>query len=129
RQFGLEYDRPERKYGTTKYGFRKLYALATDGIASLSIKPLKLSQFFSILMALISLTIFLVILWRQLFSQGSGLDLGLMLLLFCVLITSTVQLLNIYILGAYVGRTYLEVKRRPNFIIRQKITRRENMIE
>ena len=42
RQFGLEYDRPERKYGTTKYGFKKLYALATDGIASLSIKPLKL---------------------------------------------------------------------------------------
>ena len=129
KQIGLVYDRPGREYGSTKYSFKKLYALATDGITAMSIRPLKVSQLFSFFMALISLIILCLLLWRFFFSPDSGIDLGLMLLLFFILTTSTVQLLSIYILGAYVGRTYLEIKRRPTFIIDQKITNREGSPE
>lgn len=125
RQTGIQYDRPRRMHGTSKYPFKKLYSLATDGIASLSIKPLKISQMLSISTAAAAILLIAILLIINVKNMPSGIDAGIMLILLCILITSAAQLLSIYILGAYVGRTYLEVKNRPTYIIRETISKEE----
>lgn len=124
RQTALAYDRPKRSLGTTKYSLNKLYALATDGIAAISLRPLKFSQLASLMMIVVSIVSLVVLLARLFFRAHSGADFTLILILFCVLATSSVQLLSIHILGAYVGRTYLEVKHRPPYVVRQRISNR-----
>ena len=56
RQSELAYSRPARKAGSTKYTWTKLYALATDGIASLSTRPLRITQGLMFLSLLVTLT-------------------------------------------------------------------------
>lgn len=117
RQTAIAYDRPERVAGKPKYTIRKLYSLATDGIASMSIRPLRIAQLFSLIMMFLS-----VVLWLLLVAQLTSITPQFMradTLILALLVTSgnAVLLLCIYILGAYIGRGYLELKGRPPYII------------
>ncbi len=115
-QIGLKYDRPERAAGETKYSFRRLYQLATDGMASLSTRPLKFVQFMALVYFLLS-TSTIPFLFEYWFEENTT-DSLLLLILFFTIFSHGLVLLCIAIMGSYVGRTYLEVKRRPNHIIR-----------
>ncbi len=115
RQFGVEYDRDARAAGLPKYTFKKLFALAADGIFSFSSKPLKIAT------VLGALSIFAAILytirtvaWR--FFSGEELP-GFATIVVILLYFGSVQLFCIGILGEYISRIYDEVKARPNFII------------
>jgi len=123
RQCALPYDRPRRKLGVSKYTWPKLYALATDGIASLSIRPLRITQvlvFLSIVVTLVfvSLTSFAFLRsnkpdpYMGWFLATQGL----------IAFTSSLQLFSLYILGAYIGRMYLEVKSRPSYIVMKTVS-------
>jgi len=118
-QTGLSYDRPERAAGKTKYSFRKLYQLATDGITSISIRPLKVTQFLTIIYFFASLSVLIVILINITHKKNS--DQSFLLLLSVILISNTLVLLCLYIMSAYIGRSYLEGKGRPNYIIQEII--------
>jgi dolichol-phosphate mannosyltransferase len=118
-QVGVPYDRPERQAGTPKYGWKKLYQLATDGIASSSIRPLRGAQVLSFVYFLGTLPILLGLLWEALRSSGSSSSWQLLLIAFVVILGNATQLLCIYLLGAYLGRTYLEVKGRPPYLLRE----------
>lgn len=115
-QIGIPYDRPERARGKTKYTFSKLYQLATDGITSISIKPLKLAQFFALIYLFGSLAILSFI--GMSIKNYTSSDKNFLILLIVMLLSNSTVLLCIYVLGAYVGRGYLESKRRPNYIIK-----------
>lgn len=117
RQTGILYDRAERKAGKPKYTFKKLYKLATDGIAATSIRPLRIAQFCSVVFLSISGAL-CVIFFIELISKTDG-PMSSEILLLAILVSSGnfVLLLCIYILGAYVGRGYLEAKKRPSYII------------
>jgi polyisoprenyl-phosphate glycosyltransferase len=117
RQTGIEYDRPRRQAGKSKYNFARLYRLATDGVASSSIRPLKLAQVFSVSYVLLAFLLGLLLLLQQ--SVATNLKIPPVVLLGYLLIVTgnLVQVLCIYILGAYVGRTYLEVKGRPPYVV------------
>jgi glycosyltransferase involved in cell wall biosynthesis len=121
RQVGVEYDRPRRQAGTTKYTLGKLYRLATDGIASASTRPLKIAQASSFLFGLIAMALTLI-----LFLMLTGqLDVTVShpLLLASLLIASgnALMMLVLYVFSAYIGRMYLEVKGRPPYIIMERI--------
>jgi dolichol-phosphate mannosyltransferase len=116
KQTGLEYDRPERWAGKSKYGLNKLYRLATDGVASSSIRPLKLAQVFSVSYLVLILVLGLVILGRM-FSPALEMPTAVLVGYLLIISGNFVQLFCIYILGAYVGRTYLEVKGRPSYVL------------
>ena len=118
-QTGIPYDRPERAAGKTKYSFRKLYQLATDGITSISIRPLKVTQFFTIIYFLASLFVLIVILINIVHKKSS--DQSFLLLLAVILISNALVLLCLYVMSAYIGRSYLEGKGRPNHIIQEII--------
>ena len=121
RQEGLEYDRGTREHGRSKYTFRKLYRLATDGIASQSIRPLRIMQMITILYTGL-MVFFAVLFFREYLGEAAEPDRIRFLLTWLLLSISTLVItFGIYIMSAYLGRTYLEVKGRPCYIIAERI--------
>ena len=122
RQEAVDYDRPAREAGATKYAWAQLYRLATDGIASMSTRPLQAAQVASFFFGLLTLGFLGMLLGGFLVSPDT---VPRPFLLAYVLIASGNALLAfcIYILGAYVGRTYLEVKGRPPYVVMEIVTR------
>ena len=126
RQAALPYERESRRAGSSKYTFRKLYYLATDGLASMSIRPLKAAQFASFIFAGLALlfSFFLLARFNRIASRD---DSTIWFLMICLVVSlaAFVNLFCIYVLSAYVGRTYLEVKRRPSYVIMEVIGDRD----
>jgi glycosyltransferase involved in cell wall biosynthesis len=121
RQIGVEYDRPGRQAGQSKYTLGRLYRLATDGIASASIRPLRVAQFSSFVFGLIALVLTLALV----LALAGRLDVtpSHPILLASLLIASSNALimLCLYVLSAYLGRMYLEIKGRPPYIIMEQV--------
>ncbi len=122
RQHCVPYDRPARHLGTSKYTLHKLYALATDGIASLSVRPLRVTQlllFLSILgtLAFVGTAVYLYV--RQ--SMSTPYMVWFLATQGLIAFTASLQLLSFYILGGYIGRMYLEVKARPTYVVMRTI--------
>lgn len=121
RTTSVDYTRPERKRGNTKFSGWKLWNLALEGITSFSIVPLKIWTYIGFLVALCSFIYGGVIIVRTLVL---GIDVpGYASLASILLFMSGLQMTGMGILGEYVGRTYLESKRRPAFIIRSVHTK------
>jgi dolichol-phosphate mannosyltransferase len=121
RQTGVEYARPPRRAGASKYTLGKLYGLATDGIASASIRPLKLAQVSSFVFGMI--VCMLTVAFILIIAGDVHISVSHPLLLICLLIASSNALimLVLYVFSAYLGRMYLEVKGRPPYIIMERI--------
>jgi dolichol-phosphate mannosyltransferase len=112
RQIALQYHRPERVAGSAKYSLRDLYRLATDGIASFSVAPLRIAQFFAFVWFVATVGL---VAWALSTQSISSLDpmFGLVVLLS---FSMAMLFLCMYILGAYISRMYLETKHRPIYI-------------
>jgi dolichol-phosphate mannosyltransferase len=130
KQTGLQYERSSRAAGSPKYSFSKLYRLATDGVASASIRPLKISQVFSIFYLSLSLLLSIVCIFKLRSYQEAN-EIALWFLFCCMLIAlgGFVQSFCIYILSAYIGRGYLELKKRPSYIIMEVVGNGDNSIK
>ena len=115
-QVGYQYDRGRRKLGSSKYTFRQLYRLATDGLTSLSIRPLKVAQ--SLALLFIFYSIFILISSHLNLAHKSQEDL-ILYLSFSNAVSNAIILFCLYIFGAYIGRMYFEAKNRPVYIIRE----------
>lgn len=125
KQAGVFYDRASRFAGETKYPLRKMVKLAWDAVTSFSIAPLRLAAYLGFLVSLASFLFGILIIFGRLFwgmpevlgfsTRGWG------SLMAAVLFLAGVQLMVLGMMGEYLGRTYDEVKRRPLYIIRQKI--------
>ncbi len=123
RQSAFLYDRPGRELGVTKYTWRKLYALATDGIASLSIRPLRITQVMLFISAILTTGYISMLILLFLRSDHPGSQvLWFLTTQGLIAITSSLQLFCLYIMGAYLGRMYLEVKGRPPYIVMRTVT-------
>lgn len=125
KQEGVVYERTARIAGATKYSFPKLYKLATDGVASASIRPLRILQVFSILHLIFLLILALVVVTKYTSYLKANNEIALWFL-FCyalIAVGSFVQTLCIYILSAYIGRAYLETKGRPTYLLMEVINK------
>ena len=127
RQVGLPYERDARAAGRSKYTLRRLYFLATDGIASMSIRPLRVAQLFTVLFGIGALGFLFLSLQRYLAYRPTGDRMALYFLVTYMVVSaaSAANLICVYILSAYVGRTYLEVKNRPSFIVMEVVGERD----
>ena len=115
--FTLDYKRSARSSGTSKFNGWKLWKLAVEGITSFSTAPLTLWLYLG---GLIALSAFAYGLWIFIRTLIFGVDLpGYASLICLILLFGGLQLFGIGILGEYVGRTYIESKRRPVYIVRE----------
>lgn len=113
----VEYVRPERVAGATKFNGWRLWNFALEGITSFSIDPLRLWTYVGGAVALASLLFALFIILRVLIY---GIDVpGYASVIVAVTFLGGLQLIGIGIIGEYLGRTYIESKRRPIYIVRR----------
>jgi len=119
RQSAVYYDRAERSVGRTKFNYLKLWKLAVDGITSASTAPLRVWSYIGFVIAAIALLYALFLIARVVLY---GIDVaGYASMMVAVLFLGGVQLLSLGILGEYVGRILVETKRRPIYIVRERI--------
>ena len=112
------YSRAERIAGKTHYPLGKMIALALDGITSFSVKPLRLIAVVGIVFAVLSLVGVLY----SLISFALGETVPGWTSSACIMFfTSGIQMLSLGIIGEYIGKIYLETKRRPRYIIEERI--------
>jgi polyisoprenyl-phosphate glycosyltransferase len=113
----IDYVRQSRTTGTTKFSGWKLWNFALEGITSFSSLPLRIWTYLGVLGAFITVLYGSFILIRTLIY---GVDLpGYPSLFVAVLFLGSIQLIGIGVLGEYIGRTYMEAKRRPTYLIRK----------
>lgn len=118
----VEYDRPRRVAGCSKFGFWRLWNLALDGITSFSTLPLRLWSYIGALVSLCALVLAGYRIVDQLL-YGSDAP-GYPSLIVTMLFLGGVQLIGIGILGEYIGRIYQETKHRPRYVVREVVGRR-----
>ncbi len=118
-QTALPYRRARRFAGESKYPLRKMIQFASDGILSFSAKPLRLATTVGLMAAVFALIGILYVLALRLFT--SIWVEGWTAIMIALLFLGGVQLVCLGILGEYVGRTYREVKRRPLYVVRERI--------
>lgn len=117
RQTSIEYDRPPRSKGETKYNFRKLLYLSLDALTGFSIVPLRLCVIAGYLVTLASFLMALVIVIQRLFfdvvTPGYALATAGMFFL------GGVQLVFLGIIAEYIGKVYRQVQGRPLYVVRE----------
>jgi glycosyltransferase involved in cell wall biosynthesis len=119
RQVPLHYTRGARQAGQTKYPFRKMLNFAMDGIISFSLVPLKLAIWTGFLAIWIAVGGIIVAIADWALAQN--LTRGWASLFVAVLFMGGVQLVSLGILGEYLGRIYTEVKRRPLYVVQERL--------
>ncbi len=115
----VKYDRDPRAAGTTKWGYWGLLKLALEGITSFSISPLRWAIGLGIFSALVGAT-FGIWIFLKAFILGIAVE-GYPSLISIITFLGGIQLFAIGIVGEYVGKTYIEAKQRPNYLIRDVV--------
>jgi polyisoprenyl-phosphate glycosyltransferase len=109
------YVRETRKAGKTRFNFWKLWNLAIDGVTSFSSAPLRIWLYLGVFTSLLSFLYGCFIIVKTLMF---GVDLpGYASIVTIILFLGGIQLIGIGVIGEYIGRMYLETKRRPPYII------------
>lgn len=115
KSIGVPYERPKRVAGNTKWNHWRLWNFALDGLVSFSTLPLRVWTYIGAIVAFLSFSYGSFIVLRTLIM---GIDLpGYASLLTTVLFLGGLQLLSIGVLGEYLGRLFVEAKRRPLYLI------------
>ena len=113
------YERHERFAGESKYPFRKMLALAVDGVTSFTAFPLRLIALLGTAVSLLSVAMVVWVLWIRLYS-GLAIP-GWASSVIPIYFLGGIQLLSIGVLGEYVAKLYFEAKRRPRYFIEEQL--------
>lgn len=120
------YERHERLAGKSHYPFTKMLSLAIDGITSLSTKPLRLVFIIGLTVSILS---FIGIIWAIIMVILGTTVAGWASTVCVVCFIGGIQMVCLGVIGEYVGKTYLEVKARPRFIISERTKDNSNNLE
>ena len=116
RQTAIVFERPARFAGETKYPFRRLVGLATDGVLSLSKAPLRLATYMGFIVSAASFVLGVFFAIQQLTGTAHAAR-GWASTIVVVLFLGGVQLICIGVIGEFIGRIYDEVKQRPLYVV------------
>ena len=111
------YDRAERIAGESHYPLKKMLALAFNGITSLSVKPISLITGMGCFVSFLGLVIAV---WAIIEAILGNTVPGWTSTICVVCLLGGIQLVSLGVIGQYVGKTYLETKRRPRYIISER---------
>ena len=115
----VEDENVERTKGETKWSFWGLFLYSIEGIIAFSTAPLAFASIMGVLFCVIAFVIIITIIVRSLFWQDP--TSGWPSLVCIISMVSGVQLLCLGILGQYMSKTYLEVKHRPIYLVKEEI--------
>ncbi len=110
----VTYERGERFAGESKYPLKKMISFATEGITSMSVKPIRMIATLGLLVFLVSLGVLVYSIIRK--FTGDTVE-GWAFLAVSIWALGGIQLLAIGVIGEYIGKIYLETKHRPKYII------------
>ena len=113
----VSYARRERLAGKSHYPLRKMLALAIDGITSLSTKPISMIAAFGTVVSVLG---FAGVIWAIIEAILGHTVAGWASIVCVVCFLGGIQLLSLGIIGNYVGKTYMETKQRPRYIISER---------
>ncbi|MBQ8137297.1 MAG: glycosyltransferase family 2 protein [Clostridia bacterium] len=116
------YERSERLAGKSHYPLRKMLALAFNGITSLSVKPISLITGVGLFVSLIG---FIIAIWAIIEAINGATVAGWASTICLICLIGGFQLISIGVIGQYIGKTYLETKRRPRYIISSRTWEKE----
>ena len=116
----VQYDRSERFAGESKYPLRKMLNFALDGITSCSDMPIRLIGGVGAVLLIIGGLWGLAAVLTAIFGRGVR---GATAVIIVMLLLTGVMLCALGILGAYIGKTYIQVKRRPRYRVAEKLLR------
>lgn len=115
--YWIEYVSEDRALGETKWSYLGLFRYAIEGIVSFSTAPLRLSSIIGCIISILSFLYF-VITFLQTLIFGKDLP-GYASTICLIAFLGGIQLVALGIIGEYLARTYMQVKRRPNYIIKE----------
>ena len=113
----LEYENVERVAGTTKWSFWKLFLYSLESIVAFSTVPLSIAAVMGLLFCLIAFILIIVIVVKTL-TVGDPVA-GWPSMVCIIFFVSGIQLFCLGIIGQYLAKTYLEVKNRPIYIVKE----------
>lgn len=108
------YERTERIAGESHYPLKKMIALAVDGITSLSIKPIRMITCVGMLISLCS---FIGVIWSVVVQLTGNAVAGWASMTSIICFIGGIQLICLGVIGEYIGKIYMETKKRPRYII------------
>lgn len=113
----LEFENVERSAGETKWSFWKLVRYSIDGIINFSNTPLQISSYLGMILTIVSFIVIIVEVIRALvFGDPVA---GWPSLVCIITFIGGIELFCMGIMGQYIAKTYMEVKRRPHYIIKE----------
>jgi glycosyltransferase involved in cell wall biosynthesis len=119
KSIGVPFDVAERAHGATKWSFRKLFRFAFDGITSFSTVPLRVWTYIGLF---VSFCAFLAAVAFIIEALVYGVRTpGFPSLIVSVMFFAGIQLMSLGVLGEYIGRVFAEVKRRPLYIVEERL--------
>lgn len=122
----VTYERGVRFAGKSKYPLGKMMTFAFEGITSLSIKPIRMITVVGLLVCVVSF----IMLIKAFVDYFSGnVEPGWTSIIISIWVLGGLQLFAIGIIGEYIGKTYMETKERPKFIIESVLLREDNEVE
>ena len=114
----LEYENVERVHGETKWNFWKLFLYSIEGITAFSTAPLAIASLIGVLFCVVAfVAIVFIIVRTMIWGDPVG---GWPSLVCIICLVSGVQLLCLGIVGQYLSKTYMEVKRRPIYLVKEE---------
>jgi glycosyltransferase involved in cell wall biosynthesis len=119
KQIGVPFMVESRQHGTTKWNFRRLFRFAFDGITSFSTVPLRVWTYIGGVISLGSIAAAIHFAIRTLL-YGTDVP-GYPSLIVSLTFFSGIQLMSLGMIGEYVGRIFAEVKRRPLYVVADKV--------
>ena len=117
----IEFENIERKKGETKWSFWKLFKYALDGIMAFSTAPLAMASLLGVIFCLVAFVFIVIIIIRKLTIGDPYNTVGWTSTACIILFVSGVQLFCTGIVGQYLSKAYLEVKKRPLFIVKEEL--------
>lgn len=119
KSLGVPFSVQDRQHGASKWSFRKLFRFAFDGVTSFSTVPLRIWTYLG---GFISLVSFVVAFYFVVHTLLFGADVpGYPSLIVSVMFFAGIQLMSLGIIGEYIGRIFAEVKRRPLYVVAERI--------
>lgn len=117
KQTGIEYTPNQRFSGDSKYSVMKMLSFAVDGITSFSIRPLKLAILFGLLITFLSAIYAIYVIVMALFTDETVR--GWSSVLVSILFLGGVNMTLLGVIGEYVGKLYMQTKRRPYYLVKK----------